>query len=155
MKSKSISMQNLLSVISSISICTTDSNNYHQYEFGGKIQSKTNCWSWTKLESRNPHEPYSNMALVLHASKLVATGPGDVKRRLTATTTAVRTLLWKPLRLSWDFEAKPATALHCGRGRAPLQYIIEPNYKNPPKNEFKNSWKWEVILMPASIWQIL
>ena len=63
MKSKSISMQNLLSVISSISICTTDSNNYHQYKFGGKIQSKTNCWSWTKLESRNPHEPYNNMAL--------------------------------------------------------------------------------------------
>ena len=63
MKSKSISMQNLPSVISSISICTTDSNNYQQYEFGGKIQSKTNCWSWTKLESRNLQEWYNEKNL--------------------------------------------------------------------------------------------
>jgi hypothetical protein len=37
MKSKSISIPNLLSVISSINIFSTDSNNYHQYEIGGKI----------------------------------------------------------------------------------------------------------------------
>ena len=36
-------MQNLLSVIASISICTTDANNYHEYKFGG------NNWSKTKI----------------------------------------------------------------------------------------------------------
>ena len=29
------------------------------------------------------------------------------------------------------------------------------NSKNPPKMGFKNSWNWLVILMTASIWQIL
>ena len=29
------------------------------------------------------------------------------------------------------------------------------NCKNPPKIEFKNSWNWRIILVPATIWQIL
>ena len=38
---------------------------------------------------------------------------------------------------------------------AALLYIVEPNCKNPPKNKFKNSWNCQVILMPATIWQVL
>ena len=40
MISKSVSMENLLSVIS---FALLTQNNYHQYDFGGKILSKTNC----------------------------------------------------------------------------------------------------------------
>ena len=32
---------------------------------------------------------------------------------------------------------------------------VEPNGKNPPIIRLKNSWNWLIILMPATVWQIL
>ena len=35
------------------------------------------------------------------------------------------------------------------------RHTVVPNIKNPPKIRLKNSWNWRVILLPATIWQIL
>ena len=48
-------------------------NNHRKYsditntaeEYGGKFQSKTNCWSWTLLESRNLQDWYTKPTLEL------------------------------------------------------------------------------------------
>ena len=33
-------------------------------------------------------------------------------------------------------------------------YLVEPNCQNPPKNQLKNSWNWQFIFMPTTIWQV-
>ena len=41
------------------------------------------------------------------------------------------------------------------RQRQAKSSIVGPNSKNPPKMGFKNLWNWLVILVTASIWQLL
>ena len=63
-------------------------NNHRKYsditntaeEYGGKIQSKTNCWSWTELESRNLQGSYTEMALIFrwHLDTHPITGGGEL-----------------------------------------------------------------------------
>ena len=36
-----------------------------------------------------------------------------------------------------------------------LRHIVGPNIKNPPNIRMKISWNWRIILMPATIWQVL
>ena len=37
----------------------------------------------------------------------------------------------------------------------PLHHTVWPNVKNPPKIRLKNSWNWQFIVMPATVWRIL
>ena len=34
-------------------------------------------------------------------------------------------------------------------------HTVVPNVENPPKIILKNSWNWRIILVPATIWQVL
>ena len=48
-----------------------------------------------------------------------------------------------------------AQRTYAGLQRRALRHIVGPNIKNPPNIRMKISWNWRIILMPATIWQVL